>query len=441
MNTKEENPSTRTRSDHLQEIISEKEFIKLVHNAAVDVLRISLFLADEKNVQKFLNKKLFYVISVSARNLEDFLDDHRAINNRTWQHFRELVATARSFGFIAFLVEHIEKSHITSQDQKPFKDYFDKTKTIKRYLSQVLIFIFKLIREEAQRLTISFPPRGLGEKYYYDIPSNKILPQNLSEEEVKNEREHIIKICSESLNIVKEFDDLKCDRLYSSHELSGMIPNIINEEKIRRFELFIHNLESVYDTYVKGTILEADDPQLNRLRTQISIALHLLEIARALTHFYERHEKINTTLTHAVTGNTVLNCTINWALYHSHQIMQSTSVLANEILKEYTATDSIELPVPEELGFHLRPSTLVAKVVNHYGSEVSMIVGEDRFDAKSVLSLTWAGGKIAREKIKKVTFVGDRRVLEDLMILASVNYGEDHMGKDLPLPKELSYLR
>ncbi|HQO79162.1 MAG TPA: HPr family phosphocarrier protein, partial [Thermodesulfobacteriota bacterium] len=82
-----------------------------------------------------------------------------------------------------------------------------------------------------------------------------------------------------------------------------------------------------------------------------------------------------------------------------------------------------------------------AKVVNHYGSDVVMKVGSDTFDAKSVLNITWAGGKIAREKIKSVTFVGDKRTLRDLEILASVNYGEDRMGKDQPLPKELSYLR
>jgi hypothetical protein len=58
-----------------------------------------------------------------------------------------------------------------------------------------------------------------------------------------------------------------------------------------------------------------------------------------------------------------------------------------------------------------------------------------------VLNITWAGGKIAREKIENVTFMGDKRALHDLEILASVNYGEDHMGKDQPLPKELSYLR
>ena len=423
------------------EIISQEDFLKLVHNAASDVLRLSLFLEDLKSNEKVFSKKLFYAILTVSRDLEDFLDAHGAKNNRTWYYFRELVASARNFGFAAFLVEHIEKSHIGLEDQKIFNEYFEKTRDTKHYLNQTLLYIFKLILKEAKSLKISFPPRGLTEIYYYDIPSNKLLPQNLHEEEVKNKEENIIKICSKYLDISNQFQDLKCNKKYTAEMLPQIIPEKINEERIRRFELVMHNLESVYDTYVKDKALENEDPRFSQLRTFISTILHLLEISRALAHFFERHQKINSILEKAIKGNNVLTCTINWALYYSNQMMQSGRILANEILKEYTAMDSIELPVPKDLGFHLRPSTLVAKVVNHYGSDVYMVVGTDKFDAKSVLSLTWAGGKIAREKIEKVIFVGDKRVLKDLEILAGVNYGEDHMGKDHPLPRVLSYLR
>ncbi|MBN2467183.1 MAG: HPr family phosphocarrier protein [Deltaproteobacteria bacterium] len=436
-----ENIADSPKEYHAKEIISEEAFLRLVHNATVDVLRISQCLAGEQVDPKLLTKRLFYVISVTARELEDFLDDHGAKNNRDWYFFRELVATARTFGFVAFLVEHIETRYLSFQDKKSYKSYFERTKSIRQYYNQLLIQIFTLIQNEAQRLNISFPPQGLSEHYYYDIPSNKILPPNLNEEEDKNEKESIIKICSQFINITQEFDDLECDRRYPPQQLSKMIPAKVNEEKIRRFELFMHNLESVYDTYVKDTSLEAQDPGFNKLRTQISIILHLLEIARALAHFYERHEKINTLLEQAVPGNSVPNCVVNWALYHTDRMMRSSKLLAEELLRHYAAMDSIQLPVPKNLGFHLRPSTLVAKVVNHYGSDAYLIVGNDKFDAKSVLSITWAGGKIAREKIDEVTFVGEKRVLDDLETLASVNYGEDHMGKNRPLPKKLSYLR
>jgi hypothetical protein len=58
-----------------------------------------------------------------------------------------------------------------------------------------------------------------------------------------------------------------------------------------------------------------------------------------------------------------------------------------------------------------------------------------------VLDIQWAGGKIQKENIKEVIFEGDVRALRDIAILASVNYGEDSMGKGIPLPKELSYLK
>ena len=55
--------------------------------------------------------------------------------------------------------------------------------------------------------------------------------------------------------------------------------------------------------------------------------------------------------------------------------------------------------------------------------------------------LQWAGGKIQTETLERVIFEGDIRTLRDIEILAGVNYGEDTMGKGVPLPKELSYLK
>ena len=115
--------------------------------------------------------------------------------------------------------------------------------------------------------------------------------------------------------------------------------------------------------------------------------------------------------------------------------------LAKEILNENIERSTITVGIPVTLGFHSRPSLLVAKIVQHYGGQVELCVGSDRFDASSVLDLQWAGGKIQKENITEVVFAGDARTLKDIEILARVNYGEDTMGKDLPLPKELNYLK
>jgi len=114
---------------------------------------------------------------------------------------------------------------------------------------------------------------------------------------------------------------------------------------------------------------------------------------------------------------------------------------ARMILNENIERATVRVGVPQKLGFHARPSLLVAKVVQHYGGQVELVIGEDRFDASSVLDIQWAGGKIQKENLKEVVFEGDSRTLKDIQTLASVNYGEDLMGKGVPLPKELKYLR
>jgi phosphotransferase system HPr-like phosphotransfer protein len=115
--------------------------------------------------------------------------------------------------------------------------------------------------------------------------------------------------------------------------------------------------------------------------------------------------------------------------------------VAREILKENVEKGSVRAPVPRDLGFHCRPSLLVAKVVQRYGGQVELVVGDHRFDASSVLDIQWAGGMIQKEGINEVVFEGDVRALKDIEVLADVNYGEDRMGKGIPLPKSLKYLR
>ena len=50
-------------------------------------------------------------------------------------------------------------------------------------------------------------------------------------------------------------------------------------------------------------------------------------------------------------------------------------------------------------------------------------------------------GKIDIKRDLSITFVGDKRVLADIEILAHHGYGEDNFGNNIPLPRALAYLR
>ena len=56
----------------------------------------------------------------------------------------------------------------------------------------------------------------------------------------------------------------------------------------------------------------------------------------------------------------------------------------------------MKVPIPTPLGFHARPATYISIIARHYvDKNLCMIVDEEQFNAKSVMSILQAGGIIA----------------------------------------------
>ncbi len=213
---------------------------------------------------------------------------------------------------------------------------------------------------------------------------------------------------------------------------------------------------------------------------------------------------------------------MNYSISFISRYIDCAQRLCQNMLKRYAEIVEIEVPVPKYRGFHVRPSTLISKLVLHYGSNVQMKMDDEIYDAGSPLEIFRANEKInaekrrwlameilrlrlAEENIKQddirqvirniisilydqgklviyeqplklpeeikrkdgilleqitgeiaklqaigkidiqtdlmVKFIGDKRVLEDIRLLAESGYGEDSFGNNIPLPKKLVYLR
>jgi len=218
----------------------------------------------------------------------------------------------------------------------------------------------------------------------------------------------------------------------------------------------------------------------------------------------------------------LLNVIMKYSVTHINLYIDCTEHLCHEMLKRYAEVDEVEVSVPPYRGFHVRPSTLIAKLVLHYGSTVKMEMDGEVYDASSPLGLFRANEKINAKKRKwlaeevvrlklvqqhnnqsdinavireavltlagrsklmlyeqhlqlpedpartegtllekivdevarlfamgkidvetKMTakFIGDKRVLEDIKLLAESGYGEDKFGNNISLPEKLTYLR
>ena len=352
----------------LKEIIPEEDFLKIFQKQTSETLKICAYL-NEKGNKDFLYTKRFYGnITTQARLLEDFLDDYGAKNNRTWIYFRELIASARYMGFSAYMIQHIRNRYslytIKESDEQAF---LEQTKKTQDFFNNAIKGVFKAIGDEANRLGIITPREHLKEDDFLDVASNKMLPHNVDDDFSSKEEENVVKIASDYLNIMNDHEDFKIDRTYTIDEIKSLIPEYISEEKLRRFELRIHNLQSLYDTYIKDTKIEAENEALNSMRGYISVALHLAEIATILSHFYERHES---EIRHEIAQNRIekiidkgkiLDCIVNYCLFFCYHHLRKGNQLVRTFLKNYAVIDTMKVRIPLYMGFHVRPATLVRR--------------------------------------------------------------------------------
>ncbi len=431
--------------------ISFKEKVNLF---SFEYLKCIRFIAQVEDQEYNFTKKLYSKLITTSHLLEDLLDYHGAKNNWKWVYYRELCSAVRHISLAGYSQKHILNRlgfyEFEGGNDRVFR--LESADTF-RILQDSLKVAAPVILKEAERLDIEVPEKGYSYRYFPSIGSPEFLDHNiddLADVDERQQRQNLTKIASEFLETIVNFEHFAFYERYSQEKIRQLVPDSLNEVEIRRFEMLLHNLQSSFDSYVISSGGHCDNRLLNQLRSHFSIVFHMLQVMGRLLHFYERHlhdigykdiyKSVSESLGELIDPDVLLDRGVNYCLYYSWQFLSSGKKLASRIVNENMEISRITVDIPRDRGFHSRPSMLVAKIVHHYGGEVTLIVGEDRFDASSVLDIQWAGGKIKKEDIQRITFEGDSRALEDIEVLAAANYGEDTMGKGIPLPKELSYL-
>lgn len=415
-----------------------------------DFLKACVYISSFDSPEHIFTKKLYSRLIATSHLLEDFLDLHGAKNNTQWLFFRELASTVRHLSTSGYSQRHIG-NRLMFYDLPDLGNFVDEGEKTLDFITESLMNIAPVVIDEAKRLNIEIPEGSYDQANFPGVVTGEMLEYDIDDDVVTEQKQHIVKIASEFLNIVKTFEPLSFYEPYSLPEIHGLVPSMVNEVEIRRFEMLIHNLQSSFDSYVVIGGYRYGNRKLKQMRAHFSVVLHILEVMGRLLHYYERHlfelggislyQEVRKRLAELVDPQKLLDRTINYCLYYTSHFLTAGKKVAHEILDENIEKTSIRVGIPVTRGFHNRPSMMVAKIVQHFGGKVELIVNGDRFDASSVLDIQWAGGKIQKENITEVVFEGDIRALNDIKILASVNYAEDSMGKGLALPKELAYLK
>lgn len=473
----------------------------------------------------------------AASELEEILDVYGAGRNRRWYPLRRLTATIKLFAGVAYQLQHILLFLPAYRLQPVEQDFPDAT-------TRALGVICGILRRSLEALVTAAGGLGLtlreedgpGSAYVETIVRGH-LPADRTSQKAASPEETVARVATAFLNLAEDGKFIHVTQQEKPDHYADWIPEPISEARLRDLEQRFHNLQSLYDTHISDTNVESLDADLLVLRGHVSVIYHLLETATSLAHYCERHilsfapragapeaaqgPTVDSTAEGPIVDPTeVLDVLMSFSLACASRFMLATRGLCHEMLRRYAIAGHVTVPVPRYRGFHVRPSTLVARIVAHYGSDVSMKLEKETYNAgftldlfranekitavkrrllaREVYGLSPAGGpgwnpeatvrevahelftrnkivlyernlvldgiaaredetpadyvtraltqllaigKIDMEMDVTVTFYGDRRVLEDIKLLADNGYGEDDFGNNLPLPEKLAYLR
>jgi hypothetical protein len=348
-------------------------------------------------------RPLLGALHSQAMQLEELLDAYDARNNCRWCSFRSLVATIKLFSNVSYELLHIKHALPAYRLLTIEVDFAKATREVLAFTGDVLIRAASQMLRQAEILSLTVPAEALlAVDFEEHLPPGR-LPRNCGARRKEPVSEMVTQLTTAFLNLAADSKDLRSAGRATPDEYLEFLQDAVREESIRSLELRFHNLQSQYDTYVAGSQAERQDQDLLVLRGHISIVFHLLRTTTMFAHYYERHSvkkpcQLAVLQEPLVDSEHLVQTLMCYGIRHINLYITCAEHLCREMLKRYSETTRISLPIPQYRGFHVRPSTLISKLVLHYGCDVQMQLDDQVYDARMPLELFRANEKINAQK-------------------------------------------
>lgn len=413
------------------EHISDRAFKNLIAKRAETLLGLANYLCQAEVYRDTMTRPFLGELLSQSMQIEELLDTYDARNNCRWCLFRSLIATSKLFSDVSYELLHIQHALPAYRLLSIEHDFLRATNETLDFTGEVLLRAARGIIRRAKELQLSIPSENFREQSYHEEIAPGRLPHDCQAIRKGTVAETVMMLSTAFLNLAAESEDIRAAARAKPGEYPSYLVSSVTEETLRGLELRFHNLQSLYDTHVSGTEVEYVDPDLPVLRGHISVVFHLLSIATLFAHYYERHLNKDVCERRSAYGQLVepsalLDKLMNYSILHIGLYIACAEHLCQEMLRRYSEPGEIEVSVPRYRGFHVRPSTLVSKLVLHYGSDVQMELGGAKYDARSPLELFRANEKINAQKrrwlateIVKLKVVSETCGVEDIQNVVS----------------------
>ena len=427
--------------------LTEAQFSEVLSEEGVEYIQEIEFLRCS-GVHAWVERRL-YALYRKSTDLETFLDDHGAPANQTFFRVRELVAGTRWLAMTCSCLVHLRSrlgiyppanaDWVNGPLKQHLQEAIDCFGGYLLQISESLSVEWVKVGLRWDNHTLGYSQEALGPDFV--LPANRLPESDERAEASQKATLPAARVIGRVLRILGAWSPLASVPTGTHEERRAFMEDFCSEATARDFESRIHNLQSDYDSTIRGSKEEEQFPELLQLRGAISQCLHLLEAVTALAHLYERHEvrqrhpATRRVLEGIIQWEEFLDCMIRCCVLPALYSLLQAKALGEKLLDGLTTQAFRDVEIPHGIALHARPLSLIVGVVHHYGLPIEIEIEEERASAASMMSmLVLCGSHLGANTIR---FHGDPAVLEDLHALFEARLGED--GIDA-LPSSLKYL-
>lgn len=388
----------------------EKSFKNLLQKKMTNLLTVVNYAVINKDNTMYLARHLLDQFYIESSSVEEFMDIAGAKTNLVFSKIRSENASIKNFSKIYYKLLHIEASlenYKLLEVKGNFKE--DLEKAILKTHTILLLKCTALLE------TCLFYDLDIPLAHHLDYSKNNIeLASNLLQSNLPLKQEEkpaivIISIATDFLNLADDNSISDFSKLSLCQDsMLDLIPESFSSEKLRMLETRFHNMQSKYDTFLSPTNIPKTNEKIIIMRGLISVIYHLSIIATFIIHYYQRHyvstKPNNSIFTKNVNTPDEMLSIIDFVSFFSisyiDKYRKTSRDLCRELISQYATKTTISLKTPSYRGFHVRPSTLISRIILHYGSDVVMMIYGTEYNAAVPFNLFRANEELNLNKRK-----------------------------------------
>ena len=416
-----------TNNNSLSEIESFTEFM---NHFSCPLISFGNYAVSTKKRNDIFNTHFLGKSHSVASRLEEVLDHYNAKYNKKWKPLRENVAAIKFFTDVAYITLHLKSTSPQYQLLSGVDIFLEETEKTLDTFHRAILSSFHEIVKNSKIIGLN-NCTDINKHYTFSVNfPDEILESDIKKRQIDSPETVIVNLATSYLNLASNSFLLEKVGNTEKKNYEDLVPEVLSENKLRILENKFHNLQSLYDTYISNTDIEDMDKNLKLIRGHASIVYHLLEASTSLIHYFERHMMDQMGINYIyykspLNKKTLLGILIDYYLNYANQFLIGGKKLCRDIIKKYAEEGNLTVKVPGYRGFHVRPSTLVAKIVQHYGSDVFLLMDDERYDASMPLDLFRVN--------EKINAVKRRNLANNICSLSSISNPEclDNFDKGL----------